>query len=61
MSPRTRSAQSSLQNWCEKNGQKFEDWWQNPQAERYHFIGKAGELGLYKAYSVIKKISNSKK
>ena len=31
---------ASLQNWCEKNGQKFEDWWQNPQAERYHFIGK---------------------
>ena len=31
---------ASLRNWCEKNGQKFEDWWQNPQAERYHFIGK---------------------
>ena len=31
---------ASLKNWCERNGQKFEDWWQNPQAERYHFIGK---------------------
>ncbi|MCQ2391245.1 MAG: methionine--tRNA ligase [Kiritimatiellae bacterium] len=31
---------ASLQNWCDKNGQKFADWWQNPKAERYHFIGK---------------------
>ncbi len=31
---------ASLRNWCEKNGEKFEDWWQNPKAERYHFIGK---------------------
>ena len=31
---------ASLKNWCEKNGQKFEDWWQDPSAERYHFIGK---------------------
>ncbi len=31
---------ASLQNWCDKNGKKFEDYWQNPQAERYHFIGK---------------------
>ena len=31
---------ASLKNWCEKNGKKFEDYWQNPQAERYHFIGK---------------------
>ena len=31
---------ASLRNWCEKNGQKFEDWWQNPSVERYHFIGK---------------------
>ena len=31
---------ASLKNWCDKNGQRFEDWWQNPEAERYHFIGK---------------------
>ena len=31
---------ASLKNWCERNGQKFEDWWQNPDVERYHFIGK---------------------
>ncbi len=31
---------ASLKNWCERNGQKFEDWWQNPSVERYHFIGK---------------------
>lgn len=31
---------ASLRNWCEKNGMKFEDWWQDPATERYHFIGK---------------------
>ena len=31
---------ASLKNWCEQHGEKFEDWWQNPKAERYHFIGK---------------------
>ena len=31
---------ASLQNWCEKNGKDFADYWQNPKAERYHFIGK---------------------
>ncbi len=31
---------ASLKNWCESRGEKFEDWWQNPEAERYHFIGK---------------------
>ncbi|MBQ6136995.1 MAG: methionine--tRNA ligase, partial [Kiritimatiellae bacterium] len=31
---------ASLRNWCERNGQKFEDWWQDPKVERYHFIGK---------------------
>jgi methionyl-tRNA synthetase len=31
---------ASLRNWCEGRGEKFEDWWQNPEAERYHFIGK---------------------
>ena len=31
---------ASLRNWCEKNGQKFEDWWQDDKTEIYHFIGK---------------------
>ena len=42
---------ASLRNWCEKNGQKFEDWWGSsdgasggaepqPKVEHYHFIGK---------------------
>ncbi|MBQ6010177.1 MAG: class I tRNA ligase family protein, partial [Kiritimatiellae bacterium] len=31
---------ASLRNWCERNGQRFEDWWQDPKVERYHFIGK---------------------
>ena len=31
---------ASLQNWCDKNGKKFADYWQDPKAERYHFIGK---------------------
>ncbi|MDD4102429.1 MAG: methionine--tRNA ligase [Kiritimatiellae bacterium] len=31
---------ASLQKWCEDHKQRFEDWWQNPQAELYHFIGK---------------------
>ena len=31
---------ASLKNWCGKNGEKFEDWWGDPAAERYHFIGK---------------------
>ena len=31
---------ASLKNWCEKNNQNFDDWWMNPETERYHFIGK---------------------
>ena len=31
---------ASLQNWCAKNGKDFADYWQDPRAERYHFIGK---------------------
>ena len=26
--------------WCEKNGEKIEDWWFDPQTEIHHFIGK---------------------
>lgn len=31
---------ASLQNWCTRTGQNFADWWQNPNVELYHFIGK---------------------
>ena len=31
---------ASLKNWCSAHGERFEDWWQNPKSERYHFIGK---------------------
>ena len=31
---------ASLRNWCEKNGMRFEDWWQAKDTEIYHFIGK---------------------
>ncbi|MBR4753171.1 MAG: methionine--tRNA ligase [Thermoguttaceae bacterium] len=26
--------------WCEKNGERVEDWWFNPDVEIHHFIGK---------------------
>jgi len=31
---------ASLKNWCDASGRNFEDYWNNPAAERYHFIGK---------------------
>ena len=31
---------ASLKNWCDRNGLDFADFWQNPDVERYHFIGK---------------------
>ncbi len=31
---------ASLQRWCTDHNQEFDSWWQNPQAELYHFIGK---------------------
>ncbi|MGI5870122.1 MAG: methionine--tRNA ligase [Kiritimatiellia bacterium] len=31
---------ASLQNWCIKNNESFDLWWNNPDAELYHFIGK---------------------
>lgn len=31
---------ASMKNWCARNGQKFEDWWQSDDTEIYHFIGK---------------------
>jgi methionyl-tRNA synthetase len=31
---------AALQKWCADHGQTFDAWWQNPEAELYHFIGK---------------------
>ncbi len=31
---------ASTMEWCQKNGQPFDDWWRNPQTEIHHFIGK---------------------
>lgn len=31
---------ASLANWCATHGATLEDWWQNPDTEIYHFIGK---------------------
>jgi len=31
---------ASLQKWCKDHGESFDAWWQNPEAELYHFIGK---------------------
>jgi len=31
---------SATYEWCEKNDRKFDEFWRNAEAERYHFIGK---------------------
>ena len=31
---------ASLQKWCADHGQDIDAWWNNPEAELYHFIGK---------------------
>jgi len=31
---------ASTQQWCERNGEKLEDWWANEDVEIHHFIGK---------------------
>jgi len=31
---------ASLKKWCGEQEQSFDDWWTNPEAELYHFIGK---------------------
>jgi len=30
----------STKHWCQKHGEKFDDWWRNPDVEIHHFIGK---------------------
>ncbi|MCA9108189.1 MAG: class I tRNA ligase family protein, partial [Planctomycetales bacterium] len=31
---------ASSQQWCDRNGEKLEDWWQSSECEVRHFIGK---------------------
>lgn len=31
---------ASLKNWCERQGEEFDAWWNAPESEIYHFIGK---------------------
>ena len=31
---------ASTQEWCDRNGEKLADWWQSPDTEIHHFIGK---------------------
>ncbi len=31
---------ASTQQWCDKTGEKLDDWWRSPDCEIHHFIGK---------------------
>lgn len=31
---------ASTKEWCDRHGQKLDDWWRNPATEIHHFIGK---------------------
>ncbi|MEM9186274.1 MAG: methionine--tRNA ligase [Planctomycetota bacterium] len=31
---------ASTKQWCDKNGQDFDDWWKSSDCEVHHFIGK---------------------
>ncbi|WP_417391515.1 methionine--tRNA ligase [Gimesia sp.] len=31
---------ASTLEWCENNGEDFDQWWKNPETEVHHFIGK---------------------
>jgi methionyl-tRNA synthetase len=31
---------ASTQQWCERNGEKIDDWWRSTDCEIHHFIGK---------------------
>ena len=31
---------AALTQWCEKHGETFDAWWNDPNVELYHFIGK---------------------
>jgi len=31
---------ASTQQWCDRHGEAFADWWRSPETEIHHFIGK---------------------
>ena len=31
---------ASSKQWCDRQGERFDDWWRNPETEIHHFIGK---------------------
>ncbi len=31
---------ASTRQWCDRTGEKFDDWWKSPETEIHHFIGK---------------------
>ena len=31
---------ASTRQWCDRTGEKFDDWWRSPECEVHHFIGK---------------------
>ncbi len=31
---------ASTQQWCDRHGEKLNDWWKNPEVEIHHFLGK---------------------
>ena len=31
---------ASTQQWCQRHGEQLADWWQSPETEIHHFIGK---------------------
>jgi len=31
---------ASTAQWCQRHGEKLDDWWKNPKTEIHHFIGK---------------------
>jgi methionyl-tRNA synthetase len=31
---------ASTRQWCDRTGEKFDDWWRSPECEIHHFIGK---------------------
>ena len=31
---------ASTRQWCDRTGERFDDWWKSPETEIHHFIGK---------------------
>jgi methionyl-tRNA synthetase len=31
---------ASTRQWCDRTGERFDDWWRSPECEIHHFIGK---------------------